>query len=131
LTRPAYSGLTNNVSTKLQQLKGFPWPKGTGDFVNVRAKQAYIQSYSRAFGVEPLIRYNTRVEKLQKIDGKWRINSTTLTRGGLSKAKRENEIEVYASFRAIGLKLTVHRNLTLLWSLLGIIIVLTYLIFLD
>jgi cation diffusion facilitator CzcD-associated flavoprotein CzcO len=94
--RPAYDGLTNNVSTKLQQLKGFPWPEGTGHFVNVRVKQQYIQSYSKHFGVELLIKYNTRVEKLQKIKGKWRIDSTTLVRNGLSNGKYVNEVEVSA-----------------------------------
>jgi cation diffusion facilitator CzcD-associated flavoprotein CzcO len=94
--RPAYSGLTNNVSTKLQQLKGFPWKEGTPDFVNVRQKQEYIQSYSTHFGVEPLIRYNTRVEKLQKVDGRWKINSSTLVKDGSSKLKKSNEVEVSA-----------------------------------
>jgi cation diffusion facilitator CzcD-associated flavoprotein CzcO len=78
----------------LQQLKGFPWKEGTPDFVNVRAKQEYIQSYSRTFDVEPLIRYNTRVEKLQKIDGKWQVRSTTLIRDGPGKGKHVNEVEV-------------------------------------
>jgi cation diffusion facilitator CzcD-associated flavoprotein CzcO len=92
--RPAYSGLTNNVSTKLQQLKGFPWKEGTPDFVNVRQKQEYLQSYSSHFGVEPLIKYNTRVEKLQKINGRWRVNSSTLIRDGPSEGKRVDEVEV-------------------------------------
>jgi len=92
--RPAYSGLTNNVSTKLQHLKGFPWKEGTPDFVNVRAKQEYLQSYSKHFGIETLIRYNTRVEKLQKTNGKWWVNSTTLVRDGTRKGKHANEFEV-------------------------------------
>ncbi|KAN0104762.1 FAD/NAD(P)-binding domain containing protein [Hyaloscypha variabilis] len=94
---PAYSGLTNNVSTKLQQLKSFPWKEGTPDFVNVRQKQEYIQSYSTHFGVEPLIRYNTRVEKLQKVDGRWKINSSTLVKDGSSKLKKSNEVEEFDS----------------------------------
>jgi urease beta subunit len=112
--RPAYSGLTNNVSTKLQKLKGFPWKEGTGDFVNVRAKQEYIQSYSKHFGVEPLIRYNTRVEKLEKVGGKWLIKSTTLIREGSNKGKHVNEVEVSGEKQTVGLRLTIHRNLTML-----------------
>jgi hypothetical protein len=112
--RPAYSGLTNNVSTKLQNLQGFPWKEGTGDFVNVRAKQEYIQSYPRHFGVEPLIRYNTRVEKLEKVGRKWFIYSTTFVREGPSKGKRVNEVEVSVEWQALGLILTSYRNSTLL-----------------
>ena len=104
--RPAYSGLTNNVSTKLQQLKGFPWKEGTPDFVNVRAKQGYLQSYSKHFGVETLIRYNTRVEKLQKINGKWWVNSTTLIRDGPRKGKHANEFEVRVSIQTGAERLT-------------------------
>ena len=104
--RPAYSGLTNNVSTKLQQLKGFPWKEGTPDFVNVRAKQGYLQSYSKYFGVETLIRYNTRVEKLQKINGKWWVNSTTLIRDGPRKGKHANEFEVRVSIQTGAERLT-------------------------
>jgi hypothetical protein len=110
--RPAYSGLTNNVSTKLQKLKGFPWKEGTGDFVNVRAKQEYIQSYSRHFGVESLIRYNTRAEKLEKVGRKWFIYSTTFIRDGPSKGKRVNEVEVSVECQRLGSRLTNYRNLT-------------------
>src|SRR6267154_486433 len=49
--RPAYNGLTNNISTVLQELKGYPWPAGTEDFVNVRVKGEYIQSYSKHFNI--------------------------------------------------------------------------------
>jgi hypothetical protein len=105
--RPAYSGLTNNVSTKLQKLKDFPWKEGTSDFVNVRAKQEYIQSYSKHFGVEPLIRYNTRVEKLEKVGRKWLIKSTTLIREGPTKGKHVNEVEVSVENQAFGPRLTI------------------------
>jgi hypothetical protein len=97
----------------LQELKGFPWKEGTGDFVNVRDKQEYIQSYSKTFGVEPLIRYNTRVEKLQKINGKWQINSTTLIREGPNKGKQINDVEVGCRHhQGFGYKLTSRRYLT-------------------
>jgi len=109
--RPAYSGLTNNVSTKLQQLKGFPWKEGTPDFVNVRQKQEYIQSYAQHFGVEPLIRYNTRVEKLEKIDGRWKINSSTFLKDGSSRGKKFNAVEVSSLSIASGQELTFSRNL--------------------
>ncbi len=92
--RPAYSGLTNNVPTKLQELKGFPWPERTEPYVNVRVKQEYIQSYSRAFGIEPLTKYNTRVEKLQKIGDLWQVRSTTLIGEGPEQGKKIREVDV-------------------------------------
>lgn len=94
LFSPAYSGLTNNVPTKLQNLKDFPWPEGTPDFVNVRDKQRYIQSYSRAFNIEPLIRYNTRVERLRKSHRKWQLSSTTLVRNELGAGRKVHRTEV-------------------------------------
>ena len=113
--RPAYSGLTNNVSTKLQQLKGFPWKEETPDFVNVRQKQEYIQSYAQHFGVEPLIRYNTRVEELQKIDGRWKVNSSTFSKDGSSGGKKVNAVEVSFWSLAFEQELTCCRNSTRLW----------------
>lgn len=128
--RPAYSGLTNNVSTRLQQLKGFPWKEGTPDFVNVRDKQQYIQSYSSHFSVEPLVRYNTRVERLRKVDGRWNVNSTTLIREGSNKGKQVNEEEeVSVDYEVFGQRLTSYRSSTQLWWLLDTIIARIFLIF--
>jgi hypothetical protein len=88
----------NNISTKLQELKDFPWLEGTPDYVNVRVKQKYIQSYSKAFGVEELTRYNTRVEKLEKEGNTWKVQSTTLTREeGNDRGKRIKTTEVHTS----------------------------------
>ncbi len=86
--------MTNNVSTKCQELKGFPWPEGTPDYVNVRVKQEYIQSYAEHFGVVPLIRFNTRVEKLEKVDNVWRVISTTLVKDEDGKTKTNERVEV-------------------------------------
>ena len=94
---PAYSGLMNNVPTSLQEMKGHPWPPGTESYVNVRIKQQYIQSYSKSFNVEPLIRYNTRVEKLSKVGSKWEVRSTTLIRDGSQRGQKARSIEVSVS----------------------------------
>ena len=97
LERPAYNGLTNNISTVLQELKGYPWPAGTEDFVNVRVKGEYIQSYSKHFNIEPLIKYRTRVEKLEKIGTKWKLRSSTLIKGDRNGHKVIKETEVGSS----------------------------------
>ncbi|CZT00612.1 hypothetical protein WAI453_009246 [Rhynchosporium graminicola] len=92
---PAYSGLMNNIPTGLQKMIDHPWPAGTESYVNVRVKQQYIQSYSKIFGIEPLIRYNTRVEKLHKIGSKWEVRSTTLIREGPDRGRKIRSVEEF------------------------------------
>ncbi|PVH85932.1 FAD/NAD(P)-binding domain-containing protein [Cadophora sp. DSE1049] len=92
---PAYSGLMNNVPTSLQEMKGHPWPAGTESYVNVRIKQQYIQSYSKSFGIEPLIKYSTRVEKLRKVGSKWEVRSTTLIREGPRRGQKVRSVEEF------------------------------------
>jgi hypothetical protein len=94
---PAYNGLTNNISIFLQELKGHPWKEGTGDFVNVRVVGDYLHGFSKAFDIESLIKFNTRVEKLEKIGNKWQLQSSTLIKNGPERGKKTREIEV--SFR--------------------------------
>lgn len=76
-------------------MKGHPWPPGTESYVNVRVKQQYIQSYAKGFDVEPLIRYNTRVEKLQKIGNKWQVRSTTLIREGPERGQKIRGVDEF------------------------------------
>jgi hypothetical protein len=78
----------------LQELKGYPWPVGTEDFVNVRVKGEYIQKYSKRFNVEPLIRYHTRVEKLEKLGYKWELRSSTLVKRGPKGPELVKKMEV-------------------------------------
>lgn len=94
LPSPAYDGLTNNISTVLLQLKDYPWKEGTGDFVKVGVLGDYLQGYSRTFKVEPLIRFNTRVEKLEKIGGKWHLDSSTLITSGPEAGRKTQQSDV-------------------------------------
>ncbi|KAH8656133.1 dimethylaniline monooxygenase [Tricladium varicosporioides] len=86
---PAYDGLKNNVSFKMQELKGHPWPEGIEEFENSQVSEEYIQSYSRKFGVEELIRYNTNVDSVEKVGKKWRVEMSMLGREGLRKGMME------------------------------------------
>jgi len=104
----------NNVPTSLQEMKGHPWPPGTECYVNVGIKQQYIQSYSKSFKVEPLIRYNTRVEKLRKVGSKWEVRSTTLIRDGPQRGQKVRSVEVSISRRTGGASLTSNRSLMVL-----------------
>ncbi|TVY71509.1 Flavin-containing monooxygenase ustF2, partial [Lachnellula suecica] len=92
---PAYDGLTTNVPTHLQELKGYPWPEGNDPFVNVRVCGEYLQSYSRKFGVEEVTKYDTRVEKVEKRGQKWVVEWTTLVTSGPNKGEKVNGVDEF------------------------------------
>lgn len=98
---PAYDGLVNNISLAMQELKGYPWKEGTGDFAGVRDIGKYIQGFARTFYVEPLVKYSTRVEKLEKIGEKWRLSSTTLVRCGPGSPTKKHEHDVSLTFNLL------------------------------
>lgn len=76
-------------------MKGHPWPVGTEHYVNVRVKQQYIQSYAASFGVEPLIKYNTRVEQLEKIGHEWHVQTTTLRLEGPDRGLKTRAVDQF------------------------------------
>ncbi|KAH6673544.1 FAD dependent oxidoreductase [Halenospora varia] len=86
---PAYDGLKNNVSFKMQVLKGHLWPEGIEEYENAKVSEEYIQSYSRKFGIEELIRYNTSVDLVEKVGEKWRIETSVLEEEGIRKSELE------------------------------------------
>lgn len=96
---PAYFGLTTNISTKLQEIKNHPWKEGTGDFVNVKVVGDYLENYSRRFHMERVLRYHTKVETINKIDGKWIVRSKFLNRnhGGSIELIESEEVSCNSS----------------------------------
>jgi hypothetical protein len=89
---------------KLQELKGHPMKPGMGEFVNVRVVGDYIRSYAQSFNVEPLIKYNTRAEKLWKYGEKWSLRSSTLVRIGTDSPQK-----VYQEHVKVESNLHIHR----------------------
>ncbi|TGO50225.1 hypothetical protein BCON_0188g00050 [Botryotinia convoluta] len=77
---PAYFGLTTNISTKLQEMKDHPWKEGTGDFVNVKVVGEYLNDYAKRFHLERFLKYNTKVETVKKVNGRWIVRSKLLNR---------------------------------------------------
>ncbi|KAF5875537.1 putative fad dependent protein [Botrytis fragariae] len=77
---PAYFGLTTNISTKLQEMKDHPWKEGTGDFVNVKVVGEYLNDYAKRFHLERFLKYNTKVETIKKVNGRWIVRSKLLNR---------------------------------------------------
>ena len=78
----------------LQELKGFPWKDGVGDFVNVRVAGDYLERFAAEFDLLPLIRFDTRVEKLQKEDKQWNLQSSTLKIDESKFAQKTTSVEV-------------------------------------
>lgn len=56
-----------------RQFKDFPYPPGTQPNIRHDEIARYVQSYADHFGIGLLTSYNTRVEKVEKIHGRWRL----------------------------------------------------------
>ncbi|RDW79364.1 hypothetical protein BP6252_04002 [Coleophoma cylindrospora] len=100
---PAYNGLMNNNPVGiLNEMKGHPWKDGLPDNVNVRVVLEYLISYMKAFDVERLIKYNTRVMNLKKRGDLWEVQFATLIiegseRGALIEGIEEFDAVVVAT----------------------------------
>jgi cation diffusion facilitator CzcD-associated flavoprotein CzcO len=75
-------------------MKGHPWKEGIGDHVNVRVILEYLISYMKAFDVERLIKYNTRVVDLKKIGNEWEVHFMTLITEGSERGNMFQAVEV-------------------------------------
>jgi cation diffusion facilitator CzcD-associated flavoprotein CzcO len=66
---------THIISSKsLSQFQGYPMPDDYPDYPSHRQVLAYFQAYAEHFGLLPYIRFNTRIEKVEKIAGeRWRV----------------------------------------------------------
>ena len=62
------------------KLKINSWPAGTEDYVNHQVLNEYIQDTSHKTGVHSKTLYNTRVEKISKIERLWKVQTSTLMR---------------------------------------------------
>lgn len=66
------------------------------DYVNIRVIGDYLRGYSEEFGIENEIKFNTRVEKLEKSAGrtKWLVASSTLIKVGPAAGQKTRQIDV-------------------------------------
>ena len=70
----AYASLCTNASRLRMQYPSFPMPALYGDFPHHSAMAAYLSAYADAFGLRPLIRFGTTVERLEPDPGgRWSI----------------------------------------------------------
>ncbi|KAL1303593.1 hypothetical protein AAFC00_006958 [Neodothiora populina] len=75
---PCYVGLKNNVSTIEMELRTNSWPSGTEEYVPHTVIAEYIQDTARKTGLDPVLRFNTRVEEIQKEGAKWSVRTSEL-----------------------------------------------------
>lgn len=80
---PCYSGLMNNVSTRLMRTSLQSWPAGTEDFVTQKVLEEYIQALSKDHGVSKITQYHTRVEEVRKSGAEWLVRTTSLQKTAL------------------------------------------------
>lgn len=74
-TSAAYLSLRTNVSRRRMQFRELPMPASCGDHPTHAEMTAYFETYANAFGLRRLIRFRTRVDRIEPAgnDG-WRIH---------------------------------------------------------
>ncbi|WVR03026.1 hypothetical protein IAU60_000015 [Kwoniella sp. DSM 27419] len=92
---PCYWNLTNNVPTTTMAFKDFPYPEGTQSNVSHTFLANYVHDYAKHFGLDKLASYNTRVERVEKVNGKWKINLRKVVDEGDAHAREEQWVEEF------------------------------------
>ena len=86
---PCYEGLRNNVSTHEMEMQCEAWKPETREFVSQSVIADYVQSAAAGNGIDGSLRFNTRVESVQKVfdedgsDRGWRMETSTLEKSSL------------------------------------------------
>ncbi|KAM0713546.1 hypothetical protein Q7P37_010508 [Cladosporium fusiforme] len=75
---PCYAGLKNNVSTHEMEMQCHAWNEGTEEFVGQSVIAGYVQDAAVANGVMGDVRLGTRVERVEKESGGWRVETSRL-----------------------------------------------------
>lgn len=81
---PIYAGLRTNLPNHLMAFRDYPFPKDVQLFPRADVVEDYLTNYAKAFHIEKLIRFNTSVTRLYKLDdattgsstAKWSIESS-------------------------------------------------------
>lgn len=68
----------NNVSTTEMELRANKWKPGTEDFVKHHVLAEYIQDTAKNTNVERYIRFNTRIDAVEKIGSQWNVQASRL-----------------------------------------------------
>ncbi|WWC67381.1 uncharacterized protein I206_101289 [Kwoniella pini CBS 10737] len=92
---PCYWNLSNNVPTTTMAFKDYPFPEGTERNVSHTFLANYVHGYAEKFGLDKVASYNTRVEQVEKVDSKWRLNLRKVEDEGEDKAREEQWSEEF------------------------------------
>ncbi|WWC57516.1 uncharacterized protein I303_100048 [Kwoniella dejecticola CBS 10117] len=92
---PCYWNLSNNVPTTTMAFKDYPYPEGTERNVSHTLLANYVHGYAERFGLDKLASYNTRVEKVEKVGGKWKLNLRKVVDEGEGRAREEQWSEEF------------------------------------
>lgn len=77
----AYQSLHIDTSKWRLQFEDFPVPADWPDFPHHSLLNGYFNDYVDHFGLRPLIRFNTKVERVARADGGWEVAASDGTRG--------------------------------------------------
>jgi cation diffusion facilitator CzcD-associated flavoprotein CzcO len=87
--RPCYELLRNNVPTGLMKLSINSWPPGTEPIVRHNVLAEYIQDTAAKAGVNEVAQYNTKVERVSKEQGHWKVQTSTLDAGEIEATTKD------------------------------------------
>ena len=69
-----YRDLYTNIPSKNFAFPDFPFPDETPTFITHQDVLAYFERYAKAFGLLPLIEFNTSVDQVMKtVEGGWEL----------------------------------------------------------
>lgn len=73
----AYASLHINTSKEKMAYSDFPMPEEWPDYPHHSQVLEYFEAYSDRFGLREHVRFRTEVERVEPVDDRWRVESTT------------------------------------------------------
>ncbi|XP_071949689.1 flavin-containing monooxygenase 5-like [Antedon mediterranea] len=89
-----------NVSKHNYSFSDFPFPEDVPDFPHNRDMAQYINDYVVNFGLDKLIHFNTKVDRVERSGDGWKIAATKTEKGG-SHLSVSEEIIYHTKYVAI------------------------------
>ena len=71
--RAVYETTHLNTSKRLSRYTDFPMPEAYPQFLSRSQALDYVRAYARHFGLYDHITFNTRVETVAEVDGRWQV----------------------------------------------------------
>lgn len=87
-----YRDLFNNTATPMMEFEDFPFPKGTPWFVPQTRIHQYFKDYARNYGIDKYIKFDTKVEKVERTDDKRQWVVTLCSKERLVNGQEEGRV---------------------------------------